>query len=121
MRRWLTILLLVFLPVQLSWAAAASYCRHEGGSSTKHYGHHEHEHQSAKLKAAGDERADKNLGAGQLDDDCGVCQLSGVQPVSPTHAVAFAVPSEFFAPPDPRAYESHLADLSPRPDRALDR
>lgn len=121
MRRWLTILLLVLLPVQLSWAAAGSYCRHEGGPSARHIGHHDHQHQSGKLNAGQEDRADKNLSAGQLDDDCGVCQLSSVQPVLPTHAVAFAVSSELFTPLGLRLFESHIADLSPRPDRALDR
>lgn len=45
MRRWLSILLLVFMPFQFSWAAVATYCEHESGARVKHFGHHEHEHQ----------------------------------------------------------------------------
>ena len=46
MRRWLLIALLFVLPLQMVWAAAAPYCAHEAKlSATKHFGHHEHEHQ----------------------------------------------------------------------------
>ena len=44
MRRWLSILLLVFMPFQFSWAAVATYCEHESGTRAQHFGHHEHEH-----------------------------------------------------------------------------
>ena len=33
MRKWLAIVLLVFLPLQFSWAAVASYCQHETGAA----------------------------------------------------------------------------------------
>jgi hypothetical protein len=45
MRRWLSIFLLIVLPLQISWAVAATYCQHETGS-TKHFGHHDHKHQA---------------------------------------------------------------------------
>lgn len=45
MRRWLSILLLVLMPFQFSWAAVATYCEHESGTRAKHFGHHEHKHQ----------------------------------------------------------------------------
>nr|ART41037.1 L611 [uncultured bacterium] len=47
MRRWLSILLLVFLPFQFSWAAVAGYCQHETGAAAQHFGHHDHQHQAA--------------------------------------------------------------------------
>ena len=60
MRRWLTIFLLVFMPLQLSWAA-------------QHFGHHAHQH-----KADVDvdvERADNSSpkANGGIDADCGTC------------------------------------------------
>ena len=45
MRRWLSILLLVFMPFQFSWAAMTAYCEHESGARAQHFGHHEHKHQ----------------------------------------------------------------------------
>jgi hypothetical protein len=48
MRRWLAILLLVFLPLQSLWVAAAPYCGHEEGPAAVHIGHHTHEHQQSQ-------------------------------------------------------------------------
>jgi len=39
--------LLLVLPFQMIWAAAAPYCAHETNTSaSKHFGHHEHRHQA---------------------------------------------------------------------------
>jgi hypothetical protein len=74
MRRWLTILLLVFLPFQFSWAAVAGYCQHETGVAAQHFGHHDHQHQTtADQEGAPD--ANKTLGAG-IDGDCVACHAS---------------------------------------------
>lgn len=71
MRRYLILFLLVLMPLQLSWAAAGSYCGHETGPQANHFGHHPHEH------AAGDA---PDLDAGTPDKqssaphpDCGTC------------------------------------------------
>jgi hypothetical protein len=58
-RRWLSILLLVLLPFQFSWPTAASCCPHETGKLSSHFGHHEHKHEGAKVKASDNERGDK--------------------------------------------------------------
>lgn len=42
MRRLLIICLMLLLPTQWTWAAAAAVCAHEAGGS--HIGHHEHKH-----------------------------------------------------------------------------
>lgn len=39
MKRWLFILLMLALPLQLSFAAVASYCGHEEGAAAQHFGH----------------------------------------------------------------------------------
>ena len=69
MRKWLAILLLVFVPLQLSWAAAASYCQHETGTSAKHFGHHDHQHKTADGKDASSDSV-KTIGG---DPDCASC------------------------------------------------
>jgi hypothetical protein len=49
MRRWLTILLLVFMPLQSSWAVAAGYCtHHEESQAAQHFGHHADEHHAGE-------------------------------------------------------------------------
>jgi hypothetical protein len=85
MRRWLTLLLLVTLPLQFTWTAAAAYCQHEQAPSARHMGHHEHEHPGAQgehqqaQKAADPDatKAAKVFG----DADCGYCQLSAAKPL----------------------------------------
>lgn len=68
MRRFCLILLLVILPFQFNWAAAAAYCQYEEASqSTWHFGHHEHHHKSSA-------KAEHNKKIA-IDTDCGVCHL----------------------------------------------
>lgn len=74
MRRWLTILLLVMMPLQLGWAAAGSYCQHESGTQPKHFGHHFHQHKSD----AGRDGKGEPDGAGKLHPDCDSCVASVV-------------------------------------------
>ena len=78
MRRWLLIFLVVLLPMQLSWAAVASYCQHESGSATttQHVGHHEHQHEAdAASTSTGqtDTSAKPTSATGAVDVDCGTC------------------------------------------------
>ncbi|HUD34351.1 MAG TPA: cobalt-zinc-cadmium resistance protein [Variovorax sp.] len=47
MTRWLLIVLMVLLPAQFSWAAAARYCAHESNPVSFHVGHHTHVHEGA--------------------------------------------------------------------------
>lgn len=44
MRRFVLLFLMLILPLQWSWAAVASVCRHETGSAAQYLGHHDHEH-----------------------------------------------------------------------------
>jgi hypothetical protein len=69
MRRFLALLLLVLLPLNAAFAAAAGYCQHQKESSqAAHFGHHVHQH---------DRAADKSGDTGtQIDPDCGFCHLS---------------------------------------------
>lgn len=74
MRRFLMFLLLAWLPLQSSWAAAAVYCVHESNpAQVQHVGHHEHHHGQA---ATADDRAHdagSKTGLGGGDFDCGCC------------------------------------------------
>ena len=89
MRRLVALFLLVLLPLQAVWAAAAPYCQHEGDVASRHIGHHEPEHgQHAAVAAEAAEAADaahaphtgaatgeagdEGLG-GDAHSDCHVC------------------------------------------------
>jgi hypothetical protein len=67
MRCWLSVLLLVLLPLQFSWAAMASYCAHEVGSQPMHAAHHDHAHH------ADPHSTDAGAADNALDPDCGHC------------------------------------------------
>lgn len=79
MRRLLIIVMMVVLSLQLSWAAAATYCQHESSRVTYHFGHHVHDHAGASDDSKSQQTAGSKL---VLDDDCAVCHLSGVGIVS---------------------------------------
>lgn len=116
MRRFLLIVLMLVLPLQWSWAAAASLCGHEGAPAARHFGHHQHEHHGAAAghdagkgsKAGKSEGADKKAGLGSLaaDPDCGVCHglgaafLAAVDAQAPPRIGAYTFPRYQAAVPD---------------------
>ncbi|NKE67558.1 hypothetical protein RAMLITH_17180 [Ramlibacter sp. RBP-2] len=67
MSRWFAILLLVLLPLQTVWAAAAPYCAHEESPASLHIGHHDHEHQGPE------QDPDRFDGLAASHTDCHVC------------------------------------------------
>ncbi|WP_413628637.1 cobalt transporter [Herbaspirillum frisingense] len=80
--RALILFLALLLPLQLSWAAVASYCQPEkenhGAAPTDHPGHpghHEHAAAPAGDEASPDGRGNAGQG-GDADAACAVCQLS---------------------------------------------
>lgn len=93
MRRWLTLFLLVLMPLQFTWGAASVYCQHEPAPEARHFGHHTHQHgdgdgahaASADAKKLAD--ADKSK-PGKLapDNDCGQCHHSAFKPVAAVSA-----------------------------------
>jgi hypothetical protein len=95
MRRWVFAFLLFVVPFQLVWGAAAPYCAHETGVSTKkHFGHHEHKHQA---------------------DTCHL-GCSAFMPAA-TSAVDALPHGDAMRRPEPR-YDSHIPASPLRPDRA---
>lgn len=76
MRKFLIMLMLAWLPVQVSWAAVSVYCQHEDEAtqaSRAHPGHHEHEHSDA-AQALDD--APAGTGKPAAHPDCSVCHSS---------------------------------------------
>lgn len=106
-RRWLSILMLVLLPLQFSWAAVASYCEHERGAEAVHVGHHAHEH------AASADAGENGKPAG-FDVDCGHCHGQLAVPALRLTAPALAGSA---GPLVPTAADAVRAPPSPRPER----
>jgi hypothetical protein len=93
MKRYLAILLFVLFPMQLSWAAVTGYCQHETDVSTKHVGHHSHEHPSEVV----DNASATSAPWADLDHDCASCH-SGCVTALASHQTLHA----------PMAAQAHL-------------
>ncbi len=117
MRRVLFLLMLVILPLQSVWAAAAVYCRHETGLAAKHLGHHDHEHMQARADGKADQKSG-TMPAPGADTDCSICHLS----TAPSLASASGTTVASLDAPPQFAYQrsdlSHIAPGPERPDRA---
>ncbi len=71
MKKYLAMFLLVLLPLQFSWAAAAGYCQHEAGVTANHPGLHTDNHHAADHHESGKDGAPS---AG-VHSDCAACHL----------------------------------------------
>lgn len=113
MRRWLSLLLLLILPLQFSLAAAAAYCQHEQAPDARHFGHHVHVHEAADAGAhpatAQPAQDHGKTAPASADNDCGICHLGSVQPVS----VEFALHTLRAAPQVPQVRVHRLGTRHP--------
>lgn len=75
MRRLVLIFMMCLLPLQWSWAAAASVCAHEGETAT-HFGHHEHQH-GGEAKSDHGEQQPSDSKSGGYHPDCHSCHAMG--------------------------------------------
>lgn len=80
MRRWLTLFLVLVLPLQFSWAAAGIACAHETGSAAHHFGHHVHQHKADAKPAK--EKGKAEVSKSMADTDCPYCHVSVPTPVA---------------------------------------
>lgn len=112
MRHLFAIFLLILLPLQAIWVAAAPYCGHEPSTAAEHVGHHAHEHDSAQavpdIEAP---EADARMPVSVVDLDCHTCHgfgsamllepgAMGVAPSQPGYPQGIALQS--LQPPLPR-------------------
>ena len=114
MRRWLVVLMLLVLPLQFAWAAAAPYCAHEAASAaSKHPGHHQHVHQggSDATKAGYD---GGSLGANHTD--CESCHGGAAAMLPLPAAEPAAAPREVLREPPAPHYQSVTPSGPERPD-----
>ena len=109
-RRVLAVFLLLVLPLQFAFAAAAPYCALEKVTVASHFGHHEHP--DAPAPEPSDEGGDK----GKLHE-CGVCHLGSGQ-VHPAIVSIAALPAApvMTALRDSRQPQ-HLQEPTERPPR----
>ena len=77
MRFWLSIFLMVFLPLQSAWAVAAPYCGHENSAPVSHFGHHAHEHHATDSAVDSSQDRSGVPASGEVDVDCTPCNGVG--------------------------------------------
>ncbi len=128
MRRWLTIFLLVLLPLQFSWAVAATYCQHESRTSG-HIGHHEHRHQAdasggAETASGGDSSTDdegankRKAALAGIDGDCDYCHFSLAKPIAEAEQVPHLQSASHASQPAPLEPASYIPPGSNAPNGA---
>ena len=77
MRLWLSVFLIMFLPLQSAWAVAAPYCGHENSVPVSHFGHHAHQHHAADPDMDASKAASGGSVSGAVDVDCTPCNGVG--------------------------------------------
>lgn len=110
MARRVAILLLMLLPLQFVWGAAAVYCSHETAPTAQHFGHHVHVHKSAQADDGAKTQADSTV----ADNDCPVCHMGG--PSLPPN-VAFFTGMHAMPPQPPAVGESYSSVPPGIPER----
>lgn len=109
--------MMLLLPIQWTWAAAAAYCAHEPATAAvRHIGHHEHVHKSTAAESSKDGQPAKSSA---LDLDCEYCHLSASQWLPALHDVVPAAVAAFSPLEDPLLAGSHVDSGPDRPDWLL--
>ncbi|MET1115570.1 MAG: hypothetical protein ABWY08_11560 [Comamonas sp.] len=120
MHRLVLVFLLLLLPVQWTWAAASSICRHESGAASQHFGHHDHRHEAGVSGAA---EVQKVSEAGtQLSDlphaDCASCHGAAPALTALQKAPALHHPPRQGATPYLRVVTAGIPERLSRPPHA---
>ncbi|MBT9522580.1 MAG: hypothetical protein IV101_17035 [Dechloromonas sp.] len=111
MRRFLILVMLCLLPLQVSWAAVSDYCGHEQGKAAQHFGHHDHDHKVFS------EKSDSGKQSGKLDFGHDHCHLSGFLGLLNELVVQASVPPTLpTLRGDERIYSSLALDRLERPN-----
>ena len=110
-KKYLLILLMLILPVQYAWSAAAVYCQHEQGAPS-HFGHHAHAH-----KASPDDHGHPKVKS--LDTDCEYCHMFSHAFFVPFDARPTVHVALNHAVPATLSYTSHIPRRPPRPNWLL--
>ncbi len=114
MRRWLLVLLLVLLPLQMVWAAAAGYCHHGQGAGASHVGHHDHAAHGHGAAEPGRADADRDAPPA-ADADCGHCHGQCLGVLAWVEAPRLDHPAGVQRPAGPRPHMALAASPPERP------
>ena len=117
MRRWLVVFMLLVLPLQFAWAAAAPYCAHEAtDAASKHPGHHQHVHQGGSETTKADDSAVG--GSGSDHPDCASCHPAAAATLPLVALELTRSPGNGVREAPPSRYRSHTPAGPDLPDIA---
>lgn len=80
-KKIMLIMLLIVLPFQMTWAAAAQCCMHDATDKTSHFGHHAHQHQADQQvvsKSVGEQANADHPASTFIDKDCPYCHMGSL-------------------------------------------
>lgn len=111
-KKLLLVLLLVAVPFQFAWGAAAVYCQHEQGA-VQHFGHHVHQHQQQNANESSGHAGKLS----QLHQDCAYCHALSPASMPAMAATPSIPPGSIHAEPPVVSFTSHIPDGPREPDR----
>lgn len=119
MRRWVSLLLLIMLPLQSNWAALSAFCQHEQGVQAHHIGHHLHQHSDSDEVAEASDPQQSHKHTTSIHGDCSSCLITLLSlPVQDSFLVVL---NRFRLAPEQTPPNTLFRPATPpeRPDRAL--
>jgi len=119
MRRLVLVFLLLLMPVQWTWAAAAAYCGHESRSAGGHVGHHQHDHVGGQKAGKSGQAADSGQVQADVDGDCDYCHLGASHWLLAAFSPAPPPALTNWPTVQPRIDTDFLSSGPERPDRRL--
>jgi len=109
MKRLFLIIIMTWLPFQMSWAAVTGYCQHEQGRAAQHFGHHTHKHQAAKLDKYEKQKV-------KVDQDCGYCHLSCLKFTCSLLSITLPFASQAHVAYDVGGYHFYIPNIPSKPN-----
>lgn len=111
MRRFIALLLLMLVPLQAAFGAAAGYCEDEKTEVTSHFGHHEHAGGEAEIEPSDD--------GNSTTADCQICHLASAQAAVSLDGMPSATAAAHAPAPKAAARADHPQHPSDRPPKSL--
>ena len=110
MRRFIAILLLMLVPLQAAFGAAANYCQDERAEVASHFGHHEHEGAPVVVDTSEE-------GSSWTEADCQICHLASAQAAVSFEAAVCLNAQNVIHPPETAAQTDHPQHPFDRPPK----
>ncbi|MCU6434626.1 hypothetical protein LPB67_12675 [Undibacterium sp. Jales W-56] len=110
LKKFVLMLILAFT-IQLGWAVANTYCMHETGKASQHFGHHDHQHEATpETQQSSKSKISAN------DIDCDFCHHSYTNVVTVQFMDYLFLSISGNAEIQPFTYQSYIPDSLTKPN-----